>query len=134
MARSQHRITPLIIFLTVALVACGDNATTTSTPTTTAVSITSATTSTLPPTSTTVTSQQAGITTPATDLPTQLEGGTYLVGSEIRVGAWVGDMCGCSWAYVDPQGNEVRGTTEHADIRASDHAIWLAPCGWSFLG
>ena len=139
---TARRITAGLAALVLAVAACGggdDGAgTTTSAPdtstTTLATTTTEATTTTTmaPATTTTVGTTEAS--SEEDELPTELGGGTYVVGEEIRTGFWVSDQCGCYWAYVDEMGNSTPGTGEDAEVRESDYAIELGGCNWTWDG
>ena len=131
--RRATEVMPIVLALVLA--ACGGaesadpTTTTTVAATTTMASTTSdATTTTAPPVAT---------STPATtvgDLPTELGGGTYLVGSEILPGIWAADECGCPWAIVDASGEKTAGTGDDAIVPTDAYSIELSGCVWTYRG
>jgi ABC-type Fe3+-hydroxamate transport system substrate-binding protein len=129
------RIT-LLLALLLAIAACGDDgAATTSVPATSTTAATpSATAAPATTVTTTGTVPAATDTLGPADLPDELRAGTYLVGTEIRVGSWEPDECGCIWAIVAADGTETSGTSEDARVGADDHAVRLGPCTWTFSG
>ena len=128
--------TAVLLILSLTVVACGDGGAESTTTEATTPSTTTTSTSAAPtPTTTAATETTApaeGAT--AVDLPDELTGGTYLVGTEIRSGSWEPDECGCPWAIIAADGTETLGTSEDARVDAADHAVRLGSCTWTFAG
>lgn len=130
--REPGRLTAAILPVVLALVlaACGGSDAADRTTATAASTTTMAATTTTEARTTTT----AAATTTAGDLPTELGGGTYLVGSEIRPGVWAADECGCPWAVVDADGTETLGMGDDAVVPDDAHAMRLGSCTWTFAG
>jgi hypothetical protein len=120
------------VVLALVLAACGGSDTAETTTTTAATTTTMAQTTTSAAPATT----SAPATTAADgDLPTVLESGTYLVGSEVRVGPWTASECGCLWASIAADGTETVGAGDDAMVLETDHAVLLGGgCTWTFDG
>lgn len=125
----------LPVALALVLAACGGSEaadTTTTEPTTTTMA--TPTTSEASTTTTAAATTTAAPPTTAGDLPTELGGGTYLVGSEILPGVWIADACGCAWATVDESGTETFGSGDDAIVPEDAYAMRLGGCSWTWGG
>jgi hypothetical protein len=124
----------LPIVLALVLAACGGSDAADTTTTTAVESTTTMATTTEAPATTEATTTTAAPTTSAGDLPTELKGGTYLVGTEILPGVWIADECGCAWAVVDENGTETLGSGDDAVVPEDAYAMRLGGCTWTWGG
>jgi hypothetical protein len=124
----------LPVVLALVLAACGGSDAANTTTTTAPATTTMASTTTDAPTTTGAATTTAAPATTAGDLPTELRGGTYLVGSEILPGVWIADACGCAWATVDENGVETLGSGDDAIVPEDAYAMRLGGCEWTWGG